>query len=73
MLAELGLLRQRHKAVLEVLNGAPVTDTARRCGVARQTLHNWLRRHERNGSRDSPTAAPTDGSGRCHRFWGPVP
>jgi len=30
VLVELGLLEQRHKAVLEVLNGATVTDVARR-------------------------------------------
>jgi hypothetical protein len=35
----LGLLEQRHMAVIEVLNGATVTDVARRCGVACQTLH----------------------------------
>jgi transposase len=49
VLVELGLLEQRHKAVLEVLNGATVTDVSRRYGVARQTLHDWLRRYARNG------------------------
>ena len=49
MLVELGMLEQRHKAVLEVLNGATVTDVARRYGVARQTLHDWLRGYARNG------------------------
>jgi transposase-like protein len=49
VLVELGLLEQRHKAVLEVLNGATVTDVARRYGVARETLHDWLRRYARNG------------------------
>jgi transposase-like protein len=39
VLVELGLLEQRHKAVLEVLNDARVTDVARRYGVVRQTLH----------------------------------
>lgn len=29
---------QRHKAVLEVLGGATVTDVARRYGVTRQTV-----------------------------------
>ncbi len=47
MLVELGLLEQRHKAVLEVLNDARVTDVARRYGVVRQTLHDWLRRYAR--------------------------
>ena len=40
MLVELGVVEQRYKAVLEVLNdGATVTDVARRYGVARQTVH----------------------------------
>jgi len=43
MLVELGLVEQRYKAVLEVLNdGAAVTDVARRYGVGRQTVHKWL-------------------------------
>src|SRR3977135_3313761 len=49
VLVELGLLEQRHKAVLEVLNGATVTDVARRSGVARQTGHDWLRWYAGNG------------------------
>ena len=49
MLVELGMLEQRHKAVLEVLNGATVIDVARRYGVVRQTLHDWLRRYARGG------------------------
>ena len=44
MLVELALVEQRYKAVLEVLNdSATVTDVARRYGVARQTVHTWLR------------------------------
>ena len=44
MLVELGLVEQRYQAVLEVLNdGASVVDVARRYGVARQTVHVWLR------------------------------
>jgi transposase len=39
MLVELRLVEQRHQAVLEVLDGATVTDVARRFGVARQTVH----------------------------------
>ena len=50
MLVELGLVEQRYQAVLEVLNdGASVTDVARRRGVARQTVHEWLRRYARDG------------------------
>ncbi len=45
MLVELGLVEQRYRAVLEVLDGAAsVTDGARRYGVGRQTVHTWLRR-----------------------------
>jgi len=50
MLVELGLVEQRYRAVLEVLNdGATVTDVARRYGVARQTVHDWLRRYAAQG------------------------
>jgi transposase InsO family protein len=50
MLVELGLVEQRYKAVLEVLNdGASVTDVARRYGVGRQTVHKWLARYAAAG------------------------
>jgi transposase InsO family protein len=49
MLVELVLVELRYQAVLEVLNGAPVTEVARRFGVARQTVHDWLRRYGREG------------------------
>ena len=49
MLAELGLVEQRYKAVCEVLEGATVVDVARRNGVVRQTVHDWLRRYARDG------------------------
>ena len=50
MLVELGLVEQRYQAVLEVLSdGATVTDVARRYGVARQTVHEWLRRYAAAG------------------------
>lgn len=52
MLVELGLVEQRYQAVLEVLNdGASVTDVARRYGVARQTVHEWLRKYAAEGLR----------------------
>ena len=52
MLVELGLVEQRYQAVLEVINdGAAVTDVARRYGVARQTVHGWLRRYGSDGLR----------------------
>jgi transposase InsO family protein len=50
VLVELGLVEQRYKAVLEVLEGAAsVTDVARRYGVGRQTVHKWLRRYATSG------------------------
>lgn len=45
MLVELSLVEQRYQAVLEVLNGVAVVELARRYGVARQTVHDWLRRY----------------------------
>jgi hypothetical protein len=40
VLVELGVVEQRYRAVLEVLDeGVPVTVVARRYGVARQTVH----------------------------------
>ena len=50
MLVELGVAEQRYRAVLEVLDDdASVTDVARRYGVARQTVHGWLRRYVNDG------------------------
>ena len=50
MLVELGVVEQRYRAVLEVLeDGASVTEVARRCGVARQTVHEWLARYAPGG------------------------
>jgi transposase InsO family protein len=49
MLVKLGLVEQRHKAVLEVLGGQTVTDVATRYGVTRQTVHRWLRHYGRSG------------------------
>ena len=49
MLVELGLVDQRYNAVREVLDGATVTDVARRNGVSRQTVHTWLRRYAASG------------------------
>jgi transposase InsO family protein len=50
VLVELGVVEQRYRAVLEVLDeGVPVTVVARRYGVARQTVHEWLRRYANDG------------------------
>jgi transposase-like protein len=47
---ELGVVEQRYRAVLEVLeDGAPVFEVARRYGVARQTVHEWLARYAAGG------------------------
>jgi transposase-like protein len=47
VLVELRLVEQRYKAVMDVLDGASVVDVARRYGMARQTVHDWLRRTPR--------------------------
>jgi transposase InsO family protein len=50
VLVELGAVEQRYRAVLEVLEeGVSVTEVARRYGVARQTVHGWLRRYAEGG------------------------
>jgi transposase InsO family protein len=49
MLWELRVAEQRVRAVLEVLDGASVTEVARRFGVSRQTVHSWLRRYAADG------------------------
>jgi transposase len=51
MLMELGLVEQRYQAVLEVLNGATVTDVALRYGVTRQSVHVWLANYSNHGLR----------------------
>ena len=87
MLVELGVVEQRYQAVLEVLGGAAVTDVARRYGVARQTVHGWLRRFATDGlaglvDRSSkPGSCPHQTSveievrfvemRRAHPGWGP--
>jgi transposase-like protein len=60
VIVELSVVEQRYQAVLEVLHdGATVTDVARRHGVARQTVHEWLRRYGSAG-----LAGLVDGSAR---------
>jgi transposase len=51
VLVELGVVEQRHRAVLEVLDGAGVTDVAVLIGVSRKTVHKWLRRYAAEGLR----------------------
>lgn len=45
MLVELRVAEQRLRAVWEVLDGASVTEVARRFQVSRQSVHVWLRRY----------------------------
>ena len=49
MLVEFNAVERRLKAVLEVLDGATVTDVARRYEVTRQSVHDWLRRYAADG------------------------
>ena len=47
MLVELSVMEQRYQAVLEILvQGATVTEVARRYGVSRASVHTWIRRYE---------------------------
>ena len=88
MLVELGVVEQRYRAVLEVLeDGTPVMEVARRYGVARQTVHEWLSRYGNGGlaglaDRSSrPASCPHQmppqveariaGLRREHPGWGP--
>ena len=43
------MVEQRYRAVLEVLDGIPVTEVAQRFGVARQTVHRWVARYRDSG------------------------
>jgi transposase InsO family protein len=49
VLVERGVVEQRYQAVREVLDGASVTEVARRYGVVRQTVHVWLHRYAADG------------------------
>jgi transposase InsO family protein len=50
VLVELGLVEQRFAAVKDVLeNGASVTDVARRNGVSRSAVHEWLVKYAEHG------------------------
>jgi transposase-like protein len=72
MLVELGVVEQRYRAVLEVLEeGVPVTEVARRYGVARQTVHEWLSRYANGGLGGWRTArrGRRRARTRCPRRW----
>jgi transposase InsO family protein len=61
MLVELSIVEQRYHAVMEVISGALVAEVARRYGVSRQSVHNWLIKHRTGG-----LAALSDHSHRPH-------
>jgi transposase InsO family protein len=87
VLIELGVVEQRHKAVLEVSDGLSVTEVALRYGVTRQTVHRWLRRYAAAGLEGLSDASSRPAScphqlpahveerivelRREHRGWGP--
>jgi len=59
VLVELGLVEQRYEAVLDVLHdGATVTDVARRNGLSRQTVREWLRKYAAYGLAGLSAPAP---------------
>ena len=49
MLVELRLVEERYQALKVLNDGATVVGVARRCGVARQTVHGWLRSYAASG------------------------
>ena len=81
------MVEQRCQAVLQVLDGIPVTEVAERFGVARQTVHRWMARYRDSGldgladRSHAPKAHPWRISAeveavicdlrRSHRRWGP--
>jgi transposase InsO family protein len=58
MLQELRVGEQRYRAVWEVLDGASVTEVARRFGVSRQSVHVWLRRYAAYQGLDDRSSRP---------------
>jgi transposase InsO family protein len=50
VLVELSVMEQRYQAVLAVVqDGWKVVEVARRLGVSRQSVHNWIARYEAGG------------------------
>ena len=85
---ELSVAKQRYEAVRAVLfDGETVTDVAARFGVARKTVHDWLRKYEAGGIEvlgnrsHRPRSCPHQMSAdvevmiarlrRAHPSWGP--
>ena len=70
-MVELGVVEQRHAAVLEVLrDGAEVSEVALRFGVTHQTVHRWLRRHASRGLAGLVDQSPRPD--RCPHQMAPV-
>ncbi|MFJ4790894.1 helix-turn-helix domain-containing protein [Streptomyces sp. NPDC088794] len=63
-------VEQRYRAVLEVLDGSPVSEVAVRYGVSRQTIYTWKSKYSADGleglqeksrrPRSSPTRIPAE-------------
>jgi hypothetical protein len=68
VLVELGVVEQRYRAVLEVLDGASVVEVARRNGVTRQTVHEWLRRYASDGGLGGLADRSTRPASRPHQM-----
>jgi transposase-like protein len=50
VLVELSVMEQRYQAVMAVVqDGWKVAEVARRLGVARQSVHNWIAGYEGGG------------------------
>jgi transposase InsO family protein len=80
------LVEQRYRAVLEVLDGSPVSEVAVRYGVSRQSVYSWKARHAAAGidglrevsrrPRNSPARLPAETEAlvcelrRAHPRWG---
>jgi hypothetical protein len=58
-LIELGVVEQRHNAVLAVLGGLCVTESPSAYGVTHQTAHRWLRWYAQGGIPAGRRAART--------------
>jgi transposase len=66
MLRELKVVEQRYQAVLQVLDGIPVTEVAERFGVTRQTVHRWMARYRESGL---DGLADRSHAPRSHPWW----
>ena len=87
LLRELNVVEQGYRAVLQVLDGIPVTEVAEHFEVARQTAHRWVARYREGGIdgladwSHAPRAHPWRISAEVeavicdlrswHRRWGP--